>query len=181
MFGVEERRTPPSSIFDLRIRRTTNSHLQSSIFGLEDRSEYRTEDGEGLLRRCGEFFEDWGFFDLPVPKRRAPHFRSSEPEERGTPPFSFSSDSPLPTNIHQAFSIPLRFQSSAQSSTFKIGPEIEISPLRARPSPPLSAAPPCAAPPCAAPPGSARGTYVRGLDSTGRTMQASFLIFSMKK
>ena len=67
---------PPSSknpsIFDRRSRRTKNPpHLQSSIFGLEDRrtpassifgfedwSGDRTEDGGG-----GDFFEDGGFFE----------------------------------------------------------------------------------------------------------------------
>ena len=76
-------------------------HLRSSIFGPEDRSEDRTEDG-------GDFFEDGGgsskmggFLGLPAPKNEEPpifdlrsrkneepppHLPPSRPEERRTPP-----------------------------------------------------------------------------------------------
>ena len=53
IFGSEERRTPPSSIFDLRLRRTKNPPPPSSIFGAENRSEDRTEEKGGSSKKGG--------------------------------------------------------------------------------------------------------------------------------
>ena len=55
---------------------------------------------------------------------------------KNTSPPSSSSDPPPSTNPHQVLSALLRSGSSARSSTLKIGPKIEIGPLRSFPKNP---------------------------------------------
>ena len=135
-------------IFDLRSRRSKNPpHLQSSIFGPEDRrtpphlrssdpkdgSKIGRKTGEGvrLLRRWGGFFEDGGGSSIcRVRGTRSPpifHFLGPKNEE----PFHILLlPTPPSTNGHQLISATLRSGSSNRSSTVKKAPKIEVgSPL----------------------------------------------------
>ena len=72
------------------IGRSTKTHLRDAerkceqdISSPEDRCEDPTEDrkeGKPLLRRWASSSNMGGFFDLPAPKNKEPHLRSSEME-----------------------------------------------------------------------------------------------------
>ena len=141
IFHLRSRRTKnrPSSIFDLWPKIVEPPY---SIFGSEEWSEDRTEDG-----RC-DFFQDvlfedgsssifrlrrqsnFSIFDILGQKNEEPfHLSFFRLEERITRSFSSSSDPPS-ANLHHMRAAFLRFGSSARYSTLTIGPKIEIGPLR---------------------------------------------------
>ena len=184
IFGAEDRRTPhlQSSNFGPEDRRTP--HLRSSA--LKNGSKIGQKMGRGgvrLLRRLGGVLRRWGssIFQVPGTKNPPifdhrgrknegfPHLPPSQPEDRRTPQLLL-----LPPPLDQWPPAPLSYPeiSSARSSTWKIGPKIEIGSLlvvswRIDPSASRLARHRYAPPPCRAPPRPDPPVICSGLDSTG--------------